>query len=76
MNRTECKTPGIILVTKVAGERDYVGREMVVGDHQSRRNGLLNDEKRQYGRNESEAIGATAERQTKPWLVISGSGRR
>ncbi len=49
---------------------------MVVGDHQSRGNGLLNDEKRQYGRDESEVIGATAERQTKPWLVISGSRRR
>ncbi len=64
------------MVTKVEGERDYVGREMVVGDHQSRRNGLLNDEKRQYGRNEWEAIGATAERQTKPWLVILGSRGR
>ncbi len=49
---------------------------MVVGDHQSRGNGLLKDEKRQYGRDESEAIGATAGRQTKPWLVISGSRRR
>ncbi len=76
MNRTEYKSPWIILVTNVAGERDYEGTEMVVGDHQSRRNGLPNDEKRQYGINESEAIIATAERQTKPWLVISGSGRR
>ncbi len=76
MNRIEYKTSGIILLTHVAGERDYVGGETVVEDHQSRGNGLLNDEKRQYGRDESEAMGATAERQTKPWLVILGSRRR